>query len=133
MLCMIDLKSIIQEENISRKSLRTPASKLHRRSFYLESNLLILLFRIKSSDPDHRLKNHGTTISCLGSAAVYFNLGPTAGRLSLINLWGFCSAFPITSSTVHSQRAQKYFPECSSFKDEMVSLMNLCAFWKFTK
>ena len=84
-----------------------------------------LLFRVKSSNPDHRSSNHRTTIYCLGSAGVYFSLGPTAERLSLIKLGGFCSAFPITSSTVSSQRAQKYFAESSSCKVEMVRLEDL--------
>ena len=36
----------------------------------------------------------------LGSAGVHLSWSPAAGRLSFIKLWGFCSAFPITSSTV---------------------------------
>ena len=90
-----------------------------------------LLFRIKSSNPDHRWSNHRTTTYCLGSAGVYFSLGPTAERLSLIKLVGFCSAFPITSSTVSSQRTQKYFAESSSCKVEMVRLEDLLNLSKF--
>ena len=47
-----------------------------------------------------------------------------------MTLWGFCTAFPITSSTVSSQTAQKYFAESSSCKAEMVRLMEFCAFRK---
>ena len=54
----------------------------------------------KSSDPDHNLNNHKTIISCLGSVDVDLNWGPAAGGLSLTRLQGFCTAFPIASSTV---------------------------------
>jgi len=64
---------------------------------------------------------------------VHLGWDPEAGGLSLIKLWGFCSAFPNTSNTVSSQRAQKYFAECSSLKNERVRLMDLRAFWKFTE
>lgn len=87
-----------------------------------------ILFRIKSPDPDHRLSNHRTTISCLGSAGVPFSVASAARGLSLIELWGFCLAFPITSSTVSSQRAQKQFAESSTSKAEMVRLMKLSLF-----
>ena len=89
------------------------------------------LTRIKSSDPHHNLNNHRTIISCVGSAGVHFSWGLAAGGLSLTKLQGFCTAFPITSSTVSSQRAQKYFAESSSCKAEMVRLMDLSAFLKF--
>ena len=92
-----------------------------------------LLFRIKSSDPDHNLNNHRAIISCLGSVGVHFSWGPAAGGLSLTKLWGFCTAFPITSSTVSSQRAQKYFAESSSSKSEIVRLMDLRELLKFTE
>ena len=58
---------------------------------------------------------------------MHFIWGPAAGGLSLIKLGGFCTAFLITSSTVSSQTAQKYFAESSSYKAEMVRLMEFCA------
>ena len=58
------------------------------------------LTRTKSSDPDHNLNNHRTVISCLGSVGVHLNWGPAEEGLSLTKLQGFCTAFPITSSTV---------------------------------
>ena len=57
----------------------------------------------KSSDPDHNLNNHRTVISCLGSVGVHLNWGPAAEVLSLTKLRGFCTAFPITSSTVRQR------------------------------
>ena len=59
------------------------------------------------------------------TTGVYLSCGPTAEELSLIKLWGFCSAFPITSSTLSSKRAQEYFAESSSCKVEMVRLEDL--------
>ena len=56
---------------------------------------------------------------------MYLSCGPAAEELSLIKLWRFYSAFPITLSTVGSKRAQKYFAESSSCKVEMVRLEDL--------
>ena len=66
---------------------------------------------------------------------MYFGSSPAAGVggggvvgegvFSLIQLRSFCSAFPITSTTVSSQRAQKYFAESSSFKAEIMRLTAL--------
>ena len=84
-------------------------------SFYLELNLLI-------QTTDEATAGLPFLVWAL---QVYFSLGPTAGGLSLIKLWGFCSAFPIISTTVSSQRVQKYFAESSSCKSEIVRLIDL--------
>ena len=114
---MVDLKSKIQEENvISRELLWTPASICRGKKFYLGSNPLM-----QTTDE----ATTGLLFFCLGSTGVYLSCGPTAEGLSLIKLWGFCSAFPITSSTASSKRAQEYFSESSSCKVEMVRLEDL--------
>ena len=59
-----------------------------------------LLFRIKSYDPDHRWSNHTITISCW-DLQVCISAGVLQQGGSLLLSSGvFCSAFPITSSTV---------------------------------
>ena len=108
-------------EYISRKLLWTLDSKWHRRSFYLELNLLI-----QTTDE----ATAGLPFLVWG-LQVCILAWVSQQRGSLIKLWGFCSAFPITSTTVSSQRVQKYFAESSSCKSEMVRLMDLCNLWTF--
>ena len=109
-------------ECTSRKVLWTPAPIWHGRSFYLELNLLIQTTNEATTGPPFIVWE----IQACISARVLQQRG-----FLLSSLGVFCSAFPITSSTVSSQRAQKYFAESSNCKLEMVRLDDLRDLSKF--
>ena len=127
MLWMVDLKvKNSRWEYSSRKLPWPPASKWHGRSFLLVLNLLIQTTDETSTGLSSLVWGLQVCILAVVLQQGWEWVGLWGrGFFSLIQLRSFCSAFPITSSTVSSQRAQKYFAESSNCKVEMVRLDDL--------
>lgn len=108
-----------------RKQLAIIVSELHGLRFYLETQFWCR--------PQRQHPQLGPF--CSGCAGVFLSWASSlSGEGTLLKepqfLFSLCCHFKHCAS---SQRAQKYFPESSGCKAEMIRLMDLSDFWKTTE